>query len=187
MNRKKYYPLKKSKTGFTTVELMIAISISFTIISLIYSVYFFSIRISRSWREKIKLEHIALICMDRLTRDIVNASEIQTMGHNKLALLLNDNRNIVYRIQNNDLYRNSFCMNFHDIKIYNLSFRYIENESILENQHSSDVSLNPKNERNTSENPLIAVELTAGSSKKRLTLHSAVHQRNFDKTVFRKL
>ena len=96
--------------GYTTIELMVAISLSLIFIGFVYSVYHFSIRLTRSWNEKINLEDQALICMDRLNRDLIAASEILIYGTDTLAVVIRGQQ-IGYGIRNGDLFRNGFRIN----------------------------------------------------------------------------
>jgi hypothetical protein len=183
------YKLKIEK-GYTSVELMIAVVLSLMLIGFIYSAYFFSIRITRSWREKINLEDTAMICLNRISLDLVNCSEIFQMNKNGLKLLLNNKKTINYDFGGGNLFRNGIRMNDHGFNIIDLSFAYTIPDEIQkdldndwENESSDDIFRN----KIVLQNPLITVKMFIGDSKKQMELRSAIHPRNLNKSVFKGL
>ena len=166
--------MKNRNDGFTTVELLMAIATSFIIIGFIYSAYYFSLRITKSWNEKIYLENNAMLCIDRLTNDLVNASEIVIMKEDTLLLLSNDGQFISYKYQNQNLYRNGFQINDQELRIPDLSIHVIKPEVDQTYQE-----IYPK--------LVIGIEITMANNRKQIALTSGVHPRNITKGILNTL
>ena len=156
----------EKKDGFTSIELMVAIAVLFIIIAFVYSAYFFTLKIYKVWNEKLSCERTAMICMNSLTEDIIHATEILRLNENTLVLLNDDTRMIVYRTKNDNLYRNRFCVNPPEVKIYDLSFSFIENKAF---------SKQPR---------MIKIKFTVGSLRTHFTIQSSASPRNLEKSFF---
>ncbi len=173
--------------GYTTIELMVAISLSLIFIGFVYSVYHFSIRLTRSWDEKINLENQALICMDRLNRDLITASEILIYGTDTLAVLI-QNKQIGYGIRNGDLFRNSFRINSDKFTISQFVVNRDTSRESDENKLSESEFISALSSEKNRDMPFVfTIQFTVTGPKKQLTLHSAIHSRNVDKMIYKTL
>jgi hypothetical protein len=179
--------MNHKERGYTTIELMVAISLSLIFIGFVYSVYHFSIRLTRSWDEKICLEDQVLICMDRLNRDLIAASEIKVLGADTLAVIVRD-KQIGYRIRKGVLYRNGFRI--HSDKIVVTEFKVKRDAGLqpddFQLSESKSVSAQLSGE-NRDERPIFTIRLSAAGSKKQLTLNSVIRPRNADQMIYETL
>ena len=161
--------------GFTSVELMVAMAVTSIIAGFLYSVYFFSMKLSKSWREKMAGEDTAVICMHRLTEDLIRAHRIDRFDDAKWILYLDDDKRILYERQDNNLFRDGYRLYNSSIGIYGLILETsINNSSNGENKDNSEV-------------PMVEVEMLVGDAKRRFTLRAVVYPRNGDKAVFQTL
>jgi|GEM_PF-2035905 len=183
LSRKEYEKKTLSKSnehGFTSAELMVAITVLFIIIGFIYSTHYFSLKMSKRWSEKTDLIHTAALCMNRLTQDIIHAWKFQSRNKNDFVLILSDDKKITYELQNKNLYRNGLCMNVPNVAIYDLSFCYTEKDADTQLFFSSDSMVG----QTIRDNPVITIEMTLGNFKKRITIQSTIRPRNMDKASF---
>lgn len=184
------YRQRKNMKGFTSVELMVAMAVTCIIAGFLYSVYFFSMKLSKSWRERIAGEDTAVICMHRLTGDLIRTHAMYGFGEEKWILYMNDDSQIVYERQDDNLFRNGYRLNSPYIGIYGLTMKYAIHDSsnwengtsLFDTSEADSILVN-----GDTEVPMVEVEMLVGDIKRQFTLRAVVYPRNADKAVFQTL
>lgn len=105
------YNNRKDECGFTLIELMIASGIAILVVGLVYHVFFMSIKLNRRWQEKNRLETNAMMIMHRISKDIMQASDIIQFDENEIRIPTLDNQMITWTSQDSLLMRDKVLFN----------------------------------------------------------------------------
>lgn len=179
----------KNSRGFTTIELMVSMAILFSMVGLIYSIYLFSIKLSRNWREKIQVENAANICMKIISDDLIKAVEIEMVNHAFLIITISSEKQIIYKVKDYNLLRNGFILNPGSTKIFHFTC------STFNPKQPMDFTETPKKyfdqpksgfEQTEDEYYLFKIDLELVSGNKRFRIGTIVRPRNFVLMAFRK-
>ena len=99
------------ESGFTTVELMTAMAVTFILCGFLYSVYFFSLRISRRWQDRVKLVDATALCMHRLTGDLIRCASVDCMHDTTWIITPERGDCMAYAWRDSALFRNGAYVN----------------------------------------------------------------------------
>lgn len=66
----------KDEAGYTLVELVVAMGMVSLIVGLAFTVYHFSLREMRNWRERMSLENKAHMRVNAISRDLLNLKQL---------------------------------------------------------------------------------------------------------------
>lgn len=99
-----------NQSGFTTIELIIAIQLSIIIISLVYVSYLFVSNLLEKWQNKIQIENHLNIISASITKNVTGISQIISAS-NKVMVAIKSNGDTI---------------------IYNLSSEFTQNDKILD-------------------------------------------------------
>lgn len=181
--------MKRHEKGFTSVELLMAIAITFMTVGFVYGLYYMSQRTLYKWNQKVNLEDAAFICIKQITQDMVHAYRVQMIGSDSLVIVQANDEEILYCRFNNNVYRNGYPMLDQDHRIVDWSFREHSKFSVKENQ--DDLSMREDiwqsdNQDFLPEIPVFEVELTLDDDTRNMTVRSAVQMRNGFDGVFRR-
>jgi type II secretory pathway component PulJ len=179
--------MNKNEKGYTIIELMIALSLSMITIGFIYEAYFISARMLKNWQDKIRCEDTALICMDSLCRDVLRSVDFKNTGESETTLIGDDDRAIVYRFHDGNLFRNGFQINPPSVRVDRVIIRNINATEIAEFSDRaatySTFDLRPSIDTTDAVIP-VSVEFAAHNKTKQISLRSAVLPRNLLKHAF---
>ena len=119
------YNNRKDESGFTIIELMIASGIAILVVGLVYHVFFMSIKLNRRWQEKNHLESTSLMIMHRISKDIMQASDIIQLDENEIRIPTLDNQMITWTSQDSLLMRNKVLFNMSVFEKIGLSVKRV--------------------------------------------------------------
>jgi hypothetical protein len=168
--------------GYTTVELMVAMSIAFVVVGFAYSAYFFSSRMVKTWRAKTECEDTAFVCMDRISRDVRRCVDVRADGGSGAFLILEHGKAIRYDLKNGGLFRNGFQMNQAAMHVDTLLFRPIQRAG----DPVPGFSTSGASAGTAETSGAMQIELIVYNKVKRMRLQSAVFPRNFTQSDFYK-
>lgn len=157
--------------GFTSLEMLVAITLSFILISVIYSAYHFSLRYPRIWNDKMKLENNALLCMRQMSLDILECDWIEYNHNQEIYLSSEVSEMITYRIENERLLRNDKGFNDDPVRLVDFQLRPVESKPDIESllQFTNEVKQTP--------HETWIIEMTFKNRSSRLTLSNAISPR----------
>ena len=169
--------MKRSKKnhGFTTVELLVAIALSFILISVIYSAYHFSFRYPKIWNTKITLENTALLCMKRFSRDLLSAKQISTREMEEIILTMETGPPVTYHIENDRLFRNDILLNEDNVRLLNFHLKPAETQD--DQSLSMELNTGPLE---TDPHELWELEMTFANNRSQFTLYTSVSPRRIN-------
>jgi len=176
--------------GFTTIELLMAISITFITVGFIYGVYYESQRTLRTWNQKINLEDAAFICIKQLTSDMAHAYSIKVLNNDSLVIVQVNDKQILYCRLNDNVYRNGYPLLDKDHRIVDWSFQEhskFSTENNQENVFIQDNTWQSEDQNYLPEIPLFEVELTLANKNRSITIRSAIQMRNGFDGVFHRV
>ncbi len=182
--------MNHKEKGFTTVELLMAITITFITVGFVYGLYYASQRTLHKWNQKINLEDAAFICIKQMTNDIVHAYSIKVISSDSLVIAQTHNEQILYCRLNENLYRNGYPLLDQDHRIVDWSFQEHSKFSTDENQEDFFIQDNTwqfGNQDYLPEIPIFEVELTLADDAQNITIRSAIQMRNGFDDVFRRV
>jgi hypothetical protein len=179
--------MKKASAGFTTVELLVALQIAFLVAGFVYGAYLMASRLATHWRQKIDLESAAMLCLHRLSEDIVKTNQIISADTTQLTLIDAAGRQIVYRLENNGLSRNQRPLSSHQAHVLALQFRYARTDTaeVRWPGHSKPfVYFQPQTVEDHANIALVEVEMVLGNGKAQLQIKTTMHPRKLRKNLF---
>lgn len=126
--------VNRSESGFTTVELMIALTLAFVLAGFVYAASHFPHRLFVQWQERAQIESAAWLCVQTLQKDLLHAKQIIVAEPQTLALRSAEQQTISYHLNERRLYRNDECLLSFAIKIDSLAFSYFKRAAAAELQ-----------------------------------------------------
>lgn len=124
--------VNRSENGFTTVELMVALTLAFVLAGFVYSAAHFSHKLFAQWQKRAQTESAAWLCIQALQKDLLHAQQIIVAEPQALALRSAEQQTISYRLNERRLYRNDECLLSFAIKIDSLTFYYFKRVAVAE-------------------------------------------------------
>ncbi len=101
----------RNESGFTLVETIVAISISFIVIGLGYMVFYNFQKNYFSWKEREKFVRQNHMINKILYNDLIHANKVLSLNNNKIEFVGNNKKLIKYELINNRIYRNNRALN----------------------------------------------------------------------------
>jgi type II secretory pathway component PulJ len=167
-------PNRKAEWGFTSLELLVAMTVTAILATTIYMTYHFSLKQLKTWQHRTDLERDASLCIDRFVGDVQTASFI-LIGANEVLIIRDPNDSIAYVFEDSLLFRNRYPMNSRDVSVIDWQVRWIVNPEKLNKQASeSPDSRDP----NLPELRMIQVMMTFRTGGSGLALRTSVLPRN---------
>jgi hypothetical protein len=108
------------ESGFTTVELIIAIQLSLIVIGLVYVSYLLSVKLVDKWQTKVQVENQLASISKSITVNLTEISEIIYARENEFMAIKDDGDTINYRL------RDTFSLNKNILQDSNLKFGHGE-------------------------------------------------------------
>ncbi len=109
--------------GYTLVELLIALLITFVLGGVLFSVYVASIRYVEPWRREVALENHTHLIVQRLATDLAHAEQLIDEGNKTWTLTYASGRVVQYSSQDSVLRRNDRRM--HDDLLSAVAFHLV--------------------------------------------------------------
>ena len=162
--------------GYTVVELMVTATMTLMLAGFIYMAYHFSVRITRSWQDKVGLEDDAAICMTRMTRDVRCGSGFAAVSDSGM-IFRSGRKSLSYAFTEGSIFRNGIRMNGPGISAGHVSARreYPSGEPAMMTETGNGSMM------------LVCMEMELIARKKTLFVQSAVCPRNSIKDRFHHL
>lgn len=182
--------MKKSEAGFTTTELLIAIQLTFLLIGFLYAGYSFSLRLSKTWRDRMALENAAAVCMRAMVHDIRQAATILRARDKELALLTDSGKQIVYQLQNGRIMRNGQPVSTLSTIMETITFRYatMNNEEVSRGFTQNRLKyFSPRTTSDKAQIALVRIELALANRGKQIRMTAAISPRNYHLRAFERL
>jgi hypothetical protein len=148
--------VKTSERGFTSIEIIVTLTIGMTLAGFIYTSNHFSIRMMRRWEEKMGMDQIAWVGLDKMSRDLTGARSIRAAGDSSLSITDGEGGSVLYRFSNGCLFRNGTQLNNPPMVVYQW-------------KAAADTIRN---------GALVELEWTVGNPKHTVSLRTAVYCRN---------
>lgn len=166
--------MSSSEKGFTSIELLVAISIALGLVGFVYEAYFFTMRMNASWQRKMEVDNTGWICMHRLSRDLIRAEQLSNLSDSSATLTNTDHRRIVYSLRNGVLFRNGMRLNhppvvFQTCRILPIPLISKDMSGFMENKTQS---------KSGDEDVLVQIEIAYGDGAKTVSLQTVVFPRN---------
>jgi hypothetical protein len=127
--------------GYTTVELIIAMSMVGLITVFAYSVYIFTLKGIHYWQNRIQTENSAQIIINVMQEDLIKLESFFTIGEESIAFTTTDDDTISYWIEENQLLRNGKEMILNKDTATALRFNYIGNDLALDDNLDGVIDL----------------------------------------------
>ncbi|MBN1781867.1 hypothetical protein JW948_12120 [bacterium] len=162
--------------GFTSIELLVAITLSFILISVIYGAYHFTFRYPRLWRYKTSLENTALTGMSAFGRDLLLCESVNSPDETQFILSGGGSPGPVYTIEAGHLVRNGFLITGEEERLTNLDCTILHRENRGFGTLFQENGTVPE----TDKRPLYHYEMTFAQGPYHLTLFSAVWPRTMN-------
>jgi prepilin-type N-terminal cleavage/methylation domain-containing protein len=96
----------RNQSGFTIVELLVTMILSSLVVSFVYSLYFFSVKLMGTWERRVDLHLVIDQCFQRIDSDIMSTTNVVECNDSLLSLLANQMDTVKYRFTEMDVSRN---------------------------------------------------------------------------------
>lgn len=121
MKKKKNLFLNQS--GFTTIELIIAVQLSIIIISLVYVSYLFVTNLLEKWQNKIQIENRLNVISTSITKNVTGISQIISASNKVLIATKSDGDTVIYNLSS-EFTQNDKILDSGILKFYQGDIRY---------------------------------------------------------------
>lgn len=118
--------VKRAQNGFTTVELLVALTLAFMLAGFVSAAVYFAQKLSTQWQERMQVEAAALLCVQALQKDLWRAQQIVQADSQTFTLLDAEQRVIAYEYRAPHLYRNETRVASFALEIASCKMRYFK-------------------------------------------------------------
>lgn len=176
----------KNEHGYTTVELIIAMSMVGLITIFAYSVYIFALKGVHYWQNRVQMENSAHIVINAMTDDLLKLENFFSIREESIAFATTDIDTISYWIEENQLLRNGENMILNENIMTAVRFSYLGNDLALDDNldgvvDPNEIDLNDNNQidaREFEEISYIEMALSLSNGNRIFNIKTGVAIRN---------
>ncbi len=140
--------MQNNEYGYTTIELIVAMSMVGLIAVFAYSVYSFARKGMNRWQNRVHLENSAHIAVNAITNDLLKLQRFYCIGEGRVCFMTTDDDTIDYRVEEERLVRNGNAILLDKTSI---RFNYLGYDLSLDNNLDGVVDYEEMDLNNNSE------------------------------------